>query len=249
MTGWQILAVRVQGPEATELPELSMPTVLVFPCDTDAEALAGTIAAATGAAVLGRITALEQRDGHLLATRASHGGRVAIELGVKATLAVATANVMPQCHDTISLGQPGSVAPDRSARPGQAIALGSAPVVLAGGRGLDVSGFQALGQAAALIGGAVAASLPAIDLGLAPVSQQVGQSGKFVTPRLYLAAGLSGTPQHLAGIGSATRLVAINSDPDAAIFGFAEAGIVADASVLLPLLVGTLEKKLAEEKA
>lgn len=91
------------------------------------------------------------------------------------------------------------------------------------------------------LGGAVAASLPAVDLGLAPVSRQVGQSGKFVTPEIYLAAGMSGTPQHLAGIGTATRIIAINSDRDALIFGVAEAGAVANALALLPLLGAAID--------
>lgn len=68
----------------------------------------------------------------------------------------------------------------------------------------------------------------------------MGQSGKFVTPAVYLAVGLSGTPQHLAGIGAATRIFAINKDPEASIFEFAELGIVGDWRETLPLLKQTL---------
>lgn len=99
-----------------------------------------------------------------------------------------------------------------------------------------------LEQIAEKVAGAVGASLAAVDLGLAPVSRQIGQSGKFATPEVYLAVGMSGTPQHLAGIGSATRIIALNTDPDAAIFRFAEAGVVADARILLPLLSQALGK-------
>ncbi|MCB2060005.1 MAG: electron transfer flavoprotein subunit alpha/FixB family protein [Novosphingobium sp.] len=186
--------------------------------------------------------------GDLVATRSSHGGRVAIDIRPDSQLAVATANVLPECDGEIELGAPETLSIDRTAIADQSVALESAPVVLGGGRGLDDAGFRQLETIAGLVGGAVGASLPAIDLGLAPVSRQVGQSGKFVTPRVYLAVGLSGTPQHLAGIGSATRLLAINNDPDAAIFQFAEAGVMADARSLLPVLAKVIEERLGAAK-
>lgn len=244
MTGWQVLWVAVAGPEATPLPEFARPTVLVFPADAEGEALAGSIAAASGGAVLGRISGLAQKDGELVATRASHGGRIAITVRPVGQLAVATANVRPPCDGEIALGAPSAVEVARAEKPDQRIALESASIVLGGGRGLDEAGFAQLDRLADLLGGAVGASLPATDLGLAPVSRQVGQSGKFVTPTFYLAAGLSGTPQHLAGIGSATRLLAINSDPEAAIFRYAEAGAVADAGILLSALVEAVSRRL-----
>ncbi len=72
------------------------------------------------------------------------------------------------------------------------------------------------------------------------MSHQVGQSGKFVTPKLYLGVGVSGTLQHLAGIGAATSIVAINNDSEAAIFRYAELGVVADAREFLPMLITEL---------
>ena len=76
--------------------------------------------------------------------------------------------------------------------------------------------------------------MPAVDAGWVAVSRQVGQSGKYVTPRVYVAVGISGTPQHLAGIGPDTQIVAINNDPQADIFGVAKLGVVADWNALLP---------------
>ena len=246
MNNWQVLSVKVLGPEPTPLPDFGIPTLLVFPAGADGEALAGATAALCRATVLGRITDLSRRDGNLVATRSSHGGRIAITLRPAAEIAVATANVLPECDGNIELGAPTLLAVDRTALTDQRISLESAPIVIGGGRGLDDAGFRLLERLAELVGGAVGASLPAIDLGLASVSRQVGQSGKFVTPRIYLAVGLSGTPQHLAGIGDATRLMAINSDPDAAIFKFAEAGIIADARQLLPILVETIEQRMGK---
>lgn len=191
--------------------------------------------------MLGKITTI-RRDGEaLIATRCTHGGRLALDLCVTAGLAVATANAMPDHDGEIALGAPSTSPVERSAMHDKGVAMESARFVVGGGRGLDADGFVALEGIAKLLGGAVAASLPAVDLGLAPVSRQVGQSGKFVTPEIYLAAGISGTPQHLAGIGAATRIIAINSNPDAPIFAVAEAGAVADARTLLPLLGAALE--------
>lgn len=244
MTAWQVLSVRPQGPEPTPLPRFVAPTVLVFPADAMGEALAGATAAANCALVLGRITALSVENGDLAATRSSHGGRVAITVRAAPGLAIATANVLPVCDGEIVLGAPSATAIEQSPILGQRVTLEDAPIVLGGGRGLDETSFEWLDRVAESVGGAVGASLPAVDLGLAPVARQVGQSGKFVTPSIYLAIGLSGTPQHLAGIGAATRLLAINNDPDAAIFRFAEAGVVADAKALLPILSDILEHEL-----
>jgi electron transfer flavoprotein alpha subunit len=168
-----------------------------------------------------------------------------VRLRVAGGLAVAVVNDMPDLDGEIALGAPVEPAPERIARADQRVALESARIVLGGGRGLDEAGFALLERIAEALGGAVGASLPAVDLGLAPVSQQVGQSGKFVTPALYFAVGMSGTPQHLAGIGSATRLIALNNDPAAAIFRVAEAGAAADARTLLPLVLRAVEARLA----
>ncbi|MGB5076779.1 MAG: FAD-binding protein [Sphingorhabdus sp.] len=243
MNGWRILSVQCGGPFLTILPDLGERCLLVFPADADGEALAGAVAAASGSAVLGRIASVKREDDALVVTRTTHGGRLAIELRLAGGLAVATANDLVDNDGEIALGSPSAVPFERIPLGDQSIALESAPIVIGGGRGLNEAGFVHLEQIARAVGGAVSASLPAVDLGLAAVSRQVGQSGKFVTPEIYVAVGISGTPQHLAGIGSATRIVAINKDADAPIFCFAEFGAVADAQILLPMLRSALESK------
>lgn len=243
MNNWRVLAVSCQGTVPTALAEDHRPLLLVFPADAPGEALAGAFAAANDAAVLGRITAVRRDGPALVVSRGSHGGRLAVEVQVEPCLAVATANDLGCVDATIALGAPADLPIEITPLAGDRISLEGARIVIGGGRGLDPECFAALQRIACALGGAVAASLPAVDLGLAPVSQQVGQSGKFVNPTIYFAAGMSGTPQHFAGVGPRAQILAVNSDPEAPIFGFAEAGAVADARQLLPTLAEILEER------
>ncbi|MNR20130.1 Electron transfer flavoprotein subunit alpha [compost metagenome] len=113
----------------------------------------------------------------------------------------------------------------------------SARIVVSGGRGVNEQGFALLEELAERLDGSLGGSLPAVDAGMVPVVRQVGVSGKFVSPDIYLAVGISGTPQHLAGISPDTRIVAINKDPAADIFKVASVGVVGDWEQVLPELL------------
>lgn len=247
MSDWRVLTVTCQGPAPTVLAEKHRPLLLMFPSDAEGEALAGAFAAATGAAVLGRVTDVRRDGAKLFVSRSTHGGRLAINLLVEPGLAVATANDPGEVDGTISLGASAGLSIERTNLDGDKVSLEGAQIVIGGGRGLDPAGFETLKRIARAVGGAVAASLPAVDLGLAPVAQQVGQSGKFVNPLIYFAAGMSGTLQHFAGVGPRARIIAVNSDAAAPIFGFADFGAVADARQLLPMLASLLEQKAASK--
>jgi electron transfer flavoprotein alpha subunit len=123
------------------------------------------------------------------------------------------------------------------------ILLTDADIVVSGGRGMkSPDNWPPLVELAALLGGATACSRPVSDEGWRPHEEHTGQTGKIIAPNLYIAVGISGATQHLAGISSSKFIVAINSDKDAPIFGAAQYGIIGDAMKVLPKLVEAVKE-------
>ena len=198
--------------------------------------------------------------GMLRFTRPCYGGNVRETVSFNTQLAVAT--VRGGCydalrHDETRRGDAVKIPFDKAALRARVIErqressgdvrLEDARVVIAGGRGLDgPEGFEVLARLARELRGALGASRVPCDLGWCPHSMQIGLTGKTVTPELYIAVGISGAGHHMAGCGNARNIVAINTDPEAAIYKEARWGVVGDYRKVIPPLIEAIRALRSE---
>ena len=234
----------------------SAASVVLFPADAFTAELAPRLAHRLGTgAVAGCVSLALSPDGEVLLTRPVFGGKAMAEMAVghlPVVATIASGSFEPLGRDdsrnaeVLFLMLPDLPTPrvrTLEVRPEESdgVRLEDARIVVSGGRGLgEAASFHHLEELARVLGAAVGASRPAVDAGWVPPSIQVGQTGKTVTPDLYIAVGISGASQHLAGMGRSKHVIVINKDPEAPFFKVAELGVVADYRKMVPLLTEKL---------
>jgi electron transfer flavoprotein alpha subunit len=228
-------------------------TLLLFPATVRGRDLLGLVAGRLGAGAAADATGIEVAGGAVRVTRPVYAGKAIQVVDVKKTpfCIGLRPNSFPAgagggAATVVAHAAPGAVPSDATVKESRVpekktVDLTEAAVIVAGGRGLKgPEHFHLVEELAAALGGVVGASRAVVDAGWRPHGEQVGQTGKTVSPKLYVAVGISGAIQHLAGMSSAKCIVAINKDAEAPIFKIADYGIVGDAFEVVPALVAAL---------
>ncbi len=228
------------------------PAVIVLGASTQGKDLSARLAARLNAPLAMDCVGIRVENKNLIATRSMYGGKILAEVALEGTPQIAA--IRPNSMDIAESAGTGALE-KADADTGKTdikfveknltsdkAELTEADAVVSGGRGMDGSDYSVLEELAELLGGAVGASRSAVDEGWRPHSDQVGQTGKVVLPNLYIACGISGAIQHLAGMSSSKVIVAINKDEEAPIFSKADYGIVGDLFEILPLIRDEIRK-------
>lgn len=235
------------------------PAIVLIGATAMGKDLGPRLAARLGVGIASDCTALEIEDGRLIATRPIFAGKALARVAFKGDPQLATLrpNVLPAPEP--DAGRTAAVEPIPAVGRARArvvdmvsagegeIDVAEAEIIVSGGRGVGgPEGFAPIVQLARTLKAAVGASRAAVDAGWIEHSHQVGQTGKTVTPNLYVACGISGAIQHLAGMRTSKVIVAVNKDPEAPIFKIANYGIVGDLFEVAPLLEQEFKALLAE---
>ncbi|MCH7640197.1 MAG: electron transfer flavoprotein subunit alpha/FixB family protein [Bacteroidetes bacterium] len=254
-----IFARHINTPVLTALEAViaeAQPSIVVFPSSEGVKDVLGALAVRTGAAVLPDVASVEMKDGGVEALRPVMAAKfmartraegdlvlVSVRAGSYEAVEAPTEAAVEEIvfsFDEATLRQTlrevvGSTA--------GTVDLSDAQVVVAAGRGVkDEAGKQLVEELADVLGAAIGSSRAVVESGMFPATAQIGQTGKVVSPDLYIGVGISGAIQHVAGMSNSRIIVAINTNPDAPIFDVATYGIVGDLYKVLPILIEEIKK-------
>jgi electron transfer flavoprotein alpha subunit len=219
--------------------------------------VAAALAARLEAGLNWDLIELAERDGALVGTRPALNDSVYVDVGWSSPVRLAlfrsgsfdatesggTADIRPLAVELEAHSTRAELV-ERTVEQADGPSIADADVIVAGGRGLGApEGFALVEELADVLGGAVAATRAVVDAGWYPYSAQVGQTGKTVAPKLYVALGVSGAIQHKVGMQGSGTIVAVNKDPHAPIFDFSDLGVVGDLHEIVPKLTELLRRR------
>lgn len=234
-------------------------SIVFLPASQMGKDIAPRVAVKLNAGLAADCVALKAENGDILATRPVYAGKALLDVKVKTPVKVFTlrpnvftatasngAATVEKASVTLTPEDFGSVVKEVKVASGRPDVT-EADIIVSGGRGLKgPENFHLIEDLADVLGAGVGASRAVVDAGWRPHDEQVGQTGKTVSPTMYVACGISGAVQHLAGMSSSKYIVAINKDKDAPIFQVADYGIVGDVFEILPELTAQLKQALGK---
>lgn len=237
-----------------ELIHKADPAIVLFGASGWGKEISARTAAKLDWGLVTDCTAAKLENGALVLTRPIYAGKAIAHVKAKhlPIMVSMRPNIIPPVQAdaaaapieqvSVNLPEPRAKVVETVANAKSQVDLGEANIVVSGGRGVKgPEGFVPIQELADALGGALGASRAAVDAGWIDYTHQVGQTGKTVAPKLYIAAGISGAIQHLAGMSSSKVIVAINTDPDAPIFKIADYGIVGDLFQVVPALTAEVK--------
>lgn len=243
----------------SEIVKEQNPDIVLLANTAMAKDIAPRIAGRVGLGCVSDVTGISKEDGKVIYTRPAYGGTILEHIVVDGTAVVTVRNgsfpkpeagFKAEVTEKIIEVQADVVKAkiiDRVKEISESVNLEEAEVIVSGGRGLgSEENFKLVEELARVLGGVVGATRPAIENGWIPRTHQVGQSGKIVSPKLYIACGISGATQHTSGMSSSNYIVAINKDEEAPIFEIADVSIVGNVNEILPVMIEEM-KKLKEK--
>ncbi|MFP4522448.1 MAG: electron transfer flavoprotein subunit alpha/FixB family protein [Fibrobacterota bacterium] len=239
---------------ASEAVKRSDPALILCGATSAGKTLLPAVAAGAGVSSVSDCTDIKKDGDNVIFTRPIYAGKIIAETSGSASILAAT--IRPNSFPAEDSGKPEPETESIDAVPvlketvleavrsaGDKVDLMDASAIVAGGRGMgNAENFSLLEDLAAVLGAAVGASRSAVDSGWRSHEDQVGQTGKTVSPALYIACGISGAVQHLAGMSTSKFVLAVNKDPDAPIFSKCSYGIVGDVNEVVPLLTEEFKK-------